>query len=98
MTECHPHCQDTWPYATIIRYLIADNGTFGSIHDEPDIGFDTTDLDVCFVGSKYLSGFVIVVVYEGLYADRSGFAVVGYLLMGDSDAVDIFECLCCFTK
>ena len=98
MTECHPHCQDTWTHATIIRYLIADNGAFGSIHDEPDIGFDTTDLDVCFVGSKYFPGFVIVVVYERLYADRSGFAVVSYLLMGDGDAVDIFECLCCFTK
>ena len=66
---------------TIIRYLIADNRAFGSIHDKPDIGFDTTDFDVCLISSKYIASFVIVVVYERFYADRGGFAIVGNLLV-----------------
>lgn len=64
MPEGHPHCQNARTNTTIIRYLIADNRAFGRIHDKPDIGFDTTDFDVCFIGSKYIASFVIVVVYE----------------------------------
>ncbi len=81
MLECHPHCQNAWTNTTIIRYLIADNRAFGSIHDKPDIGFDTTDFDVCLISSKYIASFVIVVVYERFYADRGGFAIVGNLLV-----------------
>ena len=98
MPECHPHCKDARTYPAIIRYLITDNGTFGGIHDKPDVSFDTTDFDVCFIGSKYLAGSVIVVVYKGLYADRSSFAVVGNLLVLDADAVYVFQCLGCFTE
>ena len=57
MPEGHPHCQNAWTKTTIIRYLIADNRAFGSIHDKPDIGFDTTDFDVCLISSKYIASF-----------------------------------------
>ena len=73
MPEGHPHCQNAWTNTTIIRYLIADNRAFGRIHDKPDIGFDTTDFDVCFIGSKYIASFVIVVVYERFYAFKKIF-------------------------
>ena len=91
MPECHPHCQNAWACATIIRYLIADNGTFGSIHDKPDIGFYTTDLDVSFIGSKDFSSLVIIVVNERLDTERSRLAVISDLLMRDGDAMDIFK-------
>ena len=90
MTKCHPHCKNTWTYATVIRYLITNDGAFGSIHNEPDISFNTTDFDVCFVSSKYFTGSVIVVVYERFYAKRSCFTVVCDLLVGDADAMYVF--------
>ena len=31
---------------TVIRYLIAKDRAGSGIHDQPDIGFDTTDFDV----------------------------------------------------
>lgn len=50
----------------VVRYLIADDGTFGGIHDEPDVGPDTTDFDIGFISSKDIAGVVIIVVNKGL--------------------------------
>mgnify|MGYP006911641045 CR=1 FL=1 len=81
MPKCHPHCKNAGTHATIIRYLVTDDRTFGSVHDKPNVGFDATDFDVCFISSKYFAGSVIVIIYERFYADRGGFTVVGNLLM-----------------
>ena len=59
---------------------------------------DLTHVDVCFIGSKYIASFVIVVVYERFYAGRGGFTIVGNLLVGDADAVYVLQCLSGFTK
>ena len=41
MTGCHSLGEDTGLSSTTVRYLIADDGTFGSIHDESDVSLDT---------------------------------------------------------
>ena len=50
--ECHAHGKDTGTDAPIVRYLVADDGAAGGIHNEPDIGFDAADLDVGLIGNK----------------------------------------------
>lgn len=89
--KSHPHGKDTGTNAAIVRDLVADDGTFGRIHDKPDIGFYTTDLDVSFIGSKDFSSLVIIVVNERLDTERSRLAVISDLLMRDGDAMDIFK-------
>ena len=37
MAESHSHSKDTGTDPSVVRYLITDNGAFGSIHDEPDV-------------------------------------------------------------
>ena len=48
----HAHGKDTRANSTVIRHLVTDDGTAGSIHDQPDIGFDAADFDVGFIGHK----------------------------------------------
>ena len=40
MTESHTHGKDAGIDTTIVGYLIANDGTAGSIHDKPDVSFD----------------------------------------------------------
>lgn len=96
--ESHAHRHDAGTDATVIRNPVADNGAFGSIHNEPDIGFDAPDFDICFIGGKGTAWAVIVVVYERLNADRCGLAVVGGLLMGDMDVIQLSQGLGCFPE
>ena len=56
-------------------------GTFGSIHDEPDISFYTTDFDVGFISSKYLASSVVIVDNKGFDTHSGGFAVVSNALV-----------------
>ena len=98
MPESHTHSKNARTNTTIIGDLIADDRTFGSVHDKPDIGFYTANFDVGFISSEYFSNIVIVVVYERFDTDRGSFAVVGNLLVRDRNAVDIFECLYCFSE
>lgn len=97
MAESHPHSKDTGTGTAIVRNLIADDGAACDIHNKPDISFHATDFDIGFVGSKYFAGFVIKVLDKWFDTDGSGFAVVGYLLMGDTDVIKIFERLRCFS-
>ena len=83
----HTHGKDTGTDTTVVRYLIANDGACGSIHDEPDVGFNATDFYVGFIGSEDIPFFVRVLVNKGLDTDSSSFTVVGYLLVGDADAV-----------
>ena len=87
MTESHSHCKNTRNYATIVRYLIADNGTTDSIHDKPDICFYTTYFDIGFISSEHIAFFIVVVINEWFDADSCSFTVVCYLLMGDVDVI-----------
>lgn len=81
ISECHAHCKDAGTYTAIVRELISDNGSFGSIHDEPDVSFDPADLYVGFIGGKDIAGFVIEVINKGFYAQSCSFAVVSNTLM-----------------
>ena len=86
----HTHGEDAGTNPTVIGYLIAENGTCGGVHDQPDVSFDTTDLYVSFVSSEDVIFFVRILVNEWLDTDRSGFAVVGNLLMGNADIIQVF--------
>src|SRR5699024_12547888 len=96
--EGQAHGEDTGSYSTVIRYLVADDRTTGSVHNEPDVGFDTTDLDISFAGNKGISLFVGRLIHKGFDTDGGSFTVVGDLLMGDIDVVQICECLFGFAK
>ena len=68
-----------------------DNGTAGGIHDEPDIGFDAADFDIGFVSNECISFLVGVLVDKGFDADSCGLTVVGDLLVGDADVIQILK-------
>ena len=85
--ECHAHGEDAGADATVIGYLVTDNGTGCGIHDKPDVCFEAADFYVGFVGNKSRSFFVRILVDKGLDADGGGLTVVGDLLMGDGDVV-----------
>ena len=89
MAKSHSHGENTRTDAPIVGYLIADDGAPGSIHDEPDVSLDAPDFDVGLIGSKDAAGVVIIVVNKGLNTDGSCFAVIGDLLMGDGNVVQI---------
>ena len=79
--KSHAHGEDAGPNAPVVRYLIANDRAGGSIHYEPDVGFDTTDLDISFISSENSPFFVRVLIDEGFDADGRSFTVVGNLLM-----------------
>ena len=85
--ENHTHCKDTGTNTTVVRYLLADNGSCSSIHDEPDVSFDATDFDVSFIGSENIAFFVGILIYKRLDADSGSLTVVGNLLVGNADIV-----------
>lgn len=91
--KCHTHSEDAGTCSTIIRHLVADDGAGGGIHDKPDIGFDAADFDVGFICCENISLFVGIQVNKGLDADGGGLTVVGDLLMGDADVIQVFESL-----
>ena len=89
--ESHAHSEDAGADATAIGYLIADDGTGGSVHNEPDVGSDAADLYVGFIGSEHRTFFVGIEVNKGLDADSGCFAVVGDLLVRDAYVVKILQ-------
>ena len=88
--ESHTHGEDAGADTTVIRYLIADNGTSCSVHDKPDVSIETADFYVGFIGSKDFSCIVIVVVYEWFDADSNCLTEVSYLLVGYVNVVKFF--------
>src|SRR5574344_2314265 len=98
MFESHPHGKDTRTDSTVIRYLVTDDRTAGSIHDKPNIGLDAADFDIGLIGSKYFAGSVIIVINEGLDTHGGRFTVVGDALMGDVDTIEVFQSLFGFSK
>lgn len=97
MPESHTHGKDGADTA-VVRYLISDDGTAGSIHDKPDISFDTTDFDIRFISSKNTACFVAVIINKGFDTDGGSLTVVGDLLMGDADVIKVFQACEVFLK
>ena len=93
LTESHAHSKDAGADAAVVRNLITKDKTGYCIHDEPDVSFDPADFDIGFVGNKGGSGFVVIVVNEGLDDDRGSSGVDGDLLVEDPDVVKVFESL-----
>lgn len=96
--EGHAHGKNTRANSTVIGHLVTDDGTAGSVHDQPDVGFDAADFDVGFIGHKGFPFAIRVLIDEGFDADGRGLAVVGDLLMGDLNVIEIFECLAGFAQ
>ncbi len=71
--KCHTHSEDTGTDATVIRHLIAYDRAGGGVHDEPDVGFDAADFDVCLICGEHVSFFVGVLVNKGLDTDSGQF-------------------------
>lgn len=91
--EGHTHGEDTGTNTTVIGYLIADDGTGCGVHNEPDVGSDAADFDVCLVSREHGPFFVGILVNKGFDADSGSFTVVGDLLVGDGDVVEVPESL-----
>ena len=91
--KCHTHSEDTGTDATVIRHLIAYDRAGGGVHDEPDVGFDAADFDICLICGEHVSFFVGVLVNKGLDTDGGSFTIVSDLLVGDTDVVKVFQSL-----
>ena len=85
--KSHTHGEDAGTDTTIVRNLVADDGSGGGIHDEPDVGLDTTDFYVGFVSCEHIPLFVGILINKRFDADGGSLAVVGDLLMGDADVI-----------
>ena len=96
--ERHTHGEDAGADTTVVRHLVADDGSGGGIHDEPDIGLDASDFDIGFIRCEDIPSFVGVQVNKGLDADSGGLTVVCNLLVGNTDVIQVFESLGGFTK
>ncbi len=96
--EGHTHGEDAGANAAVIGYLVADDGTGSRVHNEPDIGFDTADFDVGFISGEHISLFVGILINKGFDADSGALAVIGNLLVGDADVVEVFQGLRGFTQ
>ena len=94
--ESHTHGKDAGTDATVVGHLVTDDGPAGGIHNEPDIGFDAAYFDVGFIGGKHFPFLVRILVHKRFDADSGGLAVVGDLLMGDLDVIEILERLAGF--
>ena len=96
--KSHAQGEDAGADTTVIRDLIAEDGFFDSIHDEPYIAFFPADLDIGFVSREDIFRLVVIMVNKWFHTDSSGFAVIGDLLMGDRDVVEIFQGLGSFPE
>ena len=96
MSESHANCKNAWTDTTVIRYLVTDNCSFGSVHDKPDVAFKTTDFYVSFISSKSFADTIIIVISEWLNADGCSFKIVGYLLMRYVYAMNLLKRFSCF--
>ena len=91
--KCHAHSKNAGANTTVIRYLVADDGTGCGIHDKPDVCLEAADFYVGFISSKDIPFFVGIQVNKGPDADGGGLTVVGDLLVGDADVIQVFKSL-----
>ncbi len=96
--EGHAHGKNAGSYSTIIGYLVTDDGAADSVHNEPDVGFDAADFDVGFIRDKSSLFGIGILINKRFDADSGSLAVVGDLLVGDLDVIEILECLTGFAE
>lgn len=96
--ECHAHSKDAGADTAVIRDLVADDGSGSGIHNEPDVGFYATDFDIGLISGEHAPFFVRILVDKGFDADGGGLTVVGDLLVGDADIIQIFQGLRCLAQ
>ena len=88
--ESHAHSEDAGTDAAVVGYLITDDGTGSCIHDEPYVRFDAADFDIGFIRSEHAALFVRILIDKGFDADSGSLTVVGDLLVGNADVVQVF--------
>ena len=93
MPESHTHGKNTRTDTAVVRRLITDDGTAGSIHDEPDVSLDTMYFNISFISCKNTTGFVVVIINKWFDTNSGSFTIVGYLLVGNADVIKIFQSL-----
>ena len=91
--KSHSHSKNTRIDTTVIRYLITNDGTFGSIHDKPDISFHTTYFNVSFISSEYLTSVIVVIINEWFDTDSGRIAVFSNTLVRDINVVKVYQSL-----
>ena len=94
----HAHGHDAGTDTTVIGNPVADDGTGNRIHDEPDVGFNTLDLDVGLIGNKGGRLFEWIGHEKRAYESSSGSAIVFNRRVRDIDAVDFLESQCGFPQ
>ena len=63
--KSHAHGEDTGTDISGRGDLIAEDGTGYFVHDEPDVGFHASDLDIGLIGRKFIGGLVVIGIYKG---------------------------------
>ncbi len=53
-----------WVNTPVVRCLVADDGTFCSVHNESDITFHAVDFDVGFVCGEDAARLIAVMVHK----------------------------------
>ena len=96
--ESHTHCKDAWANAPVIRDLVSKDRTPDGIHDQPDIAFFAPGLDIGLIRNKGITRRIIVIINERLDTYSGSLAVVGDLLVGYRDVIEVFKSLTCLTK
>ena len=91
VSEGHAHGKDAGTDIAAVRDAVAEDGALCGVHDEPDVSLDAADLDIGLIGGEGAASSIIVAVHERLYAEGGGLTVVGDLLVGDGDAIEIPE-------
>lgn len=98
VTESHAHGEDAGTDTPVIGYLVTENGTGYGIHNEPDISFYAADFDIGFISNHCVGSLVIVVIYERFDYKGCGSGIVGNLLVGDLNPIQVIQSLCGFTE
>lgn len=50
--ERHAHGKDARSDRAVVGNLVAEDRAGGSVHDEPDVAFDTADFDIGLIGGE----------------------------------------------
>ena len=98
MLKRHAHCHDARTNGSVVGDLITYDGAGCGIDDKPNVSLDAADFDVGFIGGERGTFFVRVGIHEGLDAYGCSLAVVCNHLVGNGDAVEVFQGLGCFTE
>lgn len=94
----HAHGHDARTDTTVIGNPVADDGTGNRIHDEPDVGFNTLDLDVGLISDKGGRLFEWIGHEKRAHESSGGSAIVFNRRVRDIDAVDFLESQCGFPQ